>query len=410
MQQLDVEACRRQFPGLARQVGGRPAVFFDGPGGSQVPSVVIDAMTDCLTHRNANDGGLFATSREVGEVVNSARQAVADLIGAPDPDEVVFGQNMTTLTFALSRSLARTWRQGDEVVVTRLDHDANVTPWVLAAEEAGAVVRVLDIDPTNCTLRLDQFQNLLTDRTRLVAVGLASNAVGTVNPIGEMVAAARRVGALVFVDAVHIVPHRPVDVMALGADFLACSCYKFFGPHLGVLWGRREHLERLPAYKVRPAPDSIPGRWMTGTPSFEAIAGTRAAVDYLAGIGGGSDRGVALATGYAAIQGYENALAEQFLDGIARLPAWRVWGITDSARLADRVPTFGLTHRTKPAAEVAGILGEQGYFVWNGHFYAPGLIDAIGLAKAGMLRVGFLHYNTASEIDRLLNVLGDLGT
>ena len=408
-QQLDVNACRRQFPGLARQVNGNPAVFLDGPGGSQVPQSVIDAVADCLAHRNANEGGSFETSRAAGEVVEAARGAVADLLGAADPGEVVFGANMTTLTFALSRALARTWKPGDEVVVTRLDHDANVTPWVLAAADVGATVRFLDIDPSDCTLRLDLFSTLLNERTKLVAVGLASNAVGTVNPVRELVAAARRVGALVFVDAVHAVPHRSVDVIALGADFLVCSPYKFFGPHLGALWGRRDLLERLPAYKVRPAPDSGPGRWMTGTPSFEAIAGTRAAVDYLGRLGTGANRRAALTTGFAAVQAHETALTAQFLDGFARLPAWRVWGISDPSRLGDRVPTFGLTHRTKPAAEVASLLGAQGLFVWSGNFYAQGLIERLGLAPAGMLRIGFLHYNTAEEVARTLDALAAFG-
>ena len=407
--QLEVIACRRQFPGLARQVNGRPAAFLDGPGGSQVPQSVIDAVADCLAHRNANDGGAFATSRAVGEVVDAARGAVADLLGAADPDEVVFGLNMTTLTFALSRALAKSWHPGDEIVVTRLDHDANVAPWVLAATDAGATVRFLDIDPTDCTLRLDLLPDLLNDRTKLVAVGMASNAVGTVNPVAEVVAAARRGGARVFVDAVHAVPHRPVDVVALGADLLACSPYKFFGPHSGVLWGRRELLERLPAYKVRPAPDSGPGRWMTGTPSFEAIAGTHAAVDYLASLGAGNDRRAALAAGYAAIRAHETALAAQFLEGLARLPAWRVWGIADPARIGDRVSTFGLTHRTRPAAEVASTLGAQGLFCWSGNFYASGLIERLGLAPAGMLRIGFLHYNTAEEVARTLDALVAVG-
>jgi cysteine desulfurase family protein (TIGR01976 family) len=294
-------------------------------------------------------------------------------------------------------------------VVTRLDHDANVTPWVLAAADAGATVRFLDIDPTDCTLRLDLLPSLLNERTKLVAVGLASNAVGTVNPVHEVVVAARRAGALVFVDAVHAVPHRPVDVVTLGADFLACSPYKFFGPHSGVLWGRHELLERLPAYKVRPAPDSSPGRWMTGTPSFEAIAGTRAVVDYLASLGDGKDRHAALTAGYAAIRAHETSLAAQFLDGLVGLPAWRVWGIADPARIGDRVSTFGLTHRTKPAAEVASALGAQGLFVWSGHFYAQGLIERLGLAPAGMLRIGFLHYNTAEEVARILDALAAVG-
>ena len=408
--QLDVDSCRRQFPGLARLVNGHPAAFLDGPGGSQVPRMVIDAVADCLAHRNANDGGAFATSREAGAVVSAARQAVADLLGAADPAEVVFGMNMTTLTFALSRALARTWRPGDEVVVTRLDHDANVSPWVLAAADAGAVVKFLDIDPEDCTLRLDLLPGLLSERTKLVAVGLASNAVGTVNPVREIADAAHKVGALVFVDAVHAVPHLSVDVAELGADFLACSPYKFFGPHLGVLWGRRNLLEELPAYKVRPAPDSGPGRWMTGTPSFEAIAGTRAAVEYLASIGGGgADRRAALAAGYEAIHAHEILLASQFLEGLARLPAWRAWGVADPARVGCRVSTFGLTHRARPAAEVAATLGEQGLFAWSGHFYAQGLIERLGLAPAGMLRVGFLHYNTAGEVARTLDALAAVG-
>jgi cysteine desulfurase family protein (TIGR01976 family) len=409
MQQLDVTACRRQFPGLARVVDARPAAFLDGPGGSQVPQSVIDAVTDCLAHRNANEGGAFATSRAAGAVVDAGRAAVADLLGAEDPDEVVFGPNMTTLTFALSRALARTWQAGDEVVVTRLDHDANVTPWVLAAADAGATVRFLDIDPSDCTLRLDLLPALLNERTKLVAVGMASNAVGTVNAVRAVVTAAQRVGALVFVDAVHAVPHRPVDVAALGADFLACSPYKFFGPHLGVLWGQRALLERLPAYKVRPAPDSGPGRWMTGTPSFEAIAGTHAAVEYLARLGTGADRRAALATGYASIRAHETDLAAQFLDGLARLPAWRVWGIADPARIGDRVATFGLTHRTRPATEVAAEFGARGIFVWSGHFYAQGLVERLGLPPAGMLRIGFLHYNTAEEVARTLDALAAVG-
>jgi cysteine desulfurase family protein (TIGR01976 family) len=396
---------RRQFPGLARQVNGQAAVFLDGPGGSQVPQSVIDAVADCLAHRNANDGGSFATSREVTSLVDAGRKAMADLLGASDPNEIVFGQNMTSLTFALSRSLAKTWKPGDEIVVTRLDHDANVTPWVLAAADAGATVRHLDINPSDCTLRLDLLPELLNDRTKLVAVGMASNAVGTVSPVGAVVEAARRIGALVFVDAVHAVPHRLVDVAALGCDFLACSPYKFFGPHLGVLWGRHELLEGLTAYKVRPAPNVGPGKWMTGTPSFEAIAGTHAAVDYLASLGRGSDRRAALADAYSAIQSHETDLAERFIRGLERLPAWRVWGITDPSRMNERVATFGLTHRSQPASAIASALAEQGIFTWAGHFYAVEIVERLGLAPNGMLRIGFLHYNTAEEVDRTLAAL-----
>jgi cysteine desulfurase family protein (TIGR01976 family) len=411
---LDVAACRRQFPGLGRQVGGRPAVFFDGPGGSQVPRRVIDAVADCLAHHNANEGGLFATSREAGEIVAAAHKAVADLLGSDDPDLVVFGPNMTSLTFALGRSLARVWSPGDEVVVTRLDHDANVTPWVLAAKEAGAVVQFLDVDPAECSLRLDRLKGLLSPQTRLVALGVASNAVGTINPVAEIAAAAHRVGALVFLDAVHAVPHLLADVRRWGADFLVCSAYKFFGPHLGVLWGRRELLERLPAYKIRPAPETLPGRWMTGTPSFEAIAGTGAAVDYLADLGrqvapiAPAGRREALAAAFAAIRRHESTLTARLLAGLARRPSWHVWGVVAEDRLGGRVPTFGLTHERHTPRQLAKALAERGIFVWSGDFYALGLVEALGLAPEGMLRIGLLHYNTAEEVDRFLASLDEL--
>jgi cysteine desulfurase family protein (TIGR01976 family) len=405
---LDVVACRRQFPGLEKTIEGRPAVFFDGPGGSQVPARVINAMVTCLAQHNANEGGLFATSREVGTIVAAAHEAAADLLGCTDPDQIIFGANMTTLTFALSRSLARTWSRGDEIIVTRLDHEANVSPWLLAAQDAGVVVRFLDIDPTDCTLRLDELAQLLNAKTRLVAVGVASNAVGSINPVAEIATAAHQVGALVCLDAVHAVPHLLADVQAWGGDFVLCSPYKFFGPHLGILWGRRELLERLPAYKVRPAPDNLPGRWMTGTPSFEAIAGVRAAVDYLEELGRQvsparpSNRRAALTAAYAAIRQHENALMDRFLAGVARLPGWRVWGITATKKVQQRVPTFGLTHHRHPPAQLARWLADDGIFSWHGHFYAPGLIERLGLAPDGLLRIGLLHYNTHEEVQRLL--------
>jgi cysteine desulfurase family protein (TIGR01976 family) len=389
-------------------IEGRPAVFFDGPGGSQVPARVIDAVATCLAQHNANEGGLFATSRQVDTIVTAAREAVADLLCCTDSDLIVFGPNMTTLTFALSRSLARTWSKGDEVIVTRLDHDANVSPWLLAAQDAGVVVRFLDIDPTDCTLRVDQLAQLLNARTKLVAVGVASNAVGTINPVARIAAAAHQVGALVCLDAVHAVPHLLADVEAWGGDFVLCSPYKFFGPHLGILWGRREWLERLPAYKVRPAPDRLPGRWMTGTPNFEAIAGVRAAVEYLEELGrqvspdGPSNRRAALKAAFAAIRRHETELMDLLFAGLARLPGWRVWGITAAKNLHQRVPTFGLTHQRHTPAQLARFLTDNGIFCWHGHFYAPGLIESLGLAPDGLLRIGLLHYNTHEEVQRLL--------
>lgn len=410
----DVERARSQFPGLRRTVNGQPAVFFDGPGGSQVPQRVVDAVADCLVHHTANEGGAFVTSQEASGIVDAAREAIADLIGCRDAELVVFGANMTTLTLALSRALARTWAPGDEILLTRLDHDANVTPWILAAKEAGAQVRFLDIDPADCTLRVDDLQQLLTDRTRLVALGVTSNAVGTINPVRQIVEQAHRVGALVFVDAVHSLPHLATSVEALNCDFLVCSAYKFFGPHLGILWGRRELLKGLPAYKIRPAPDSLPGRWMTGTPSFEAIAGALAAVDYLADLGrdhaqdGTMGRPAALLAAMEAIRAYEGELAKRFLEQLGRRPAWRVWGTADTQSIDRRVPTFGLTHERRTPEDVALALAKRGFFTWNGHFYAQGLIERLGLAPHGMLRVGLLHYNTADEVDRLVDFLDDL--
>jgi len=404
--EFNVENARSQFPGLARRQQGKPVAFFDGPGGSQVPQRVIDAVADCLAHHNANDGGAFATSREVTAMCDQARRSVADFLGADDPDTIVFGQNMTTLTFALSRSLARTWKPGDEIVVTRLDHDANVSPWRSAAEDMGTKVRFLEIDPADCRLRVDELSRILNGRTKVVAVGVASNAVGTVNPVREIAAAGHRVGALVFLDAVHAAPHLHLDVNELGADFLACSAYKFFGPHVGILWGRRELLEQFHAYKVRPAPDDLPGRWMTGTPNFEGIAGTMAAIDYLADLGtGGTDRVAALKSAYAAIKVHESNLAGRFLTRINQLPNWKVWGITDDRRLDQRVATFGLTHRSRNSKEVAAVLAEHGIFAWAGNFYALELVETLGLMPDGMLRIGFLHYNTIDEVDCLVQAL-----
>jgi len=410
---FDVGWCRRQFPALARTLGGQPIVYFDGPAGSQVPDRVIDAVIRYLVETNANHGGLFETSRQSDAVLESAHRALADFLGTDDPAEVVFGANMTSLTFALSRSLARTWRAGDEILVTRLEHDANVTPWVLAARDAGATVRHVEIRAGDCTLALDDLASGLSPRTRLVAVGCAQNAVGTINPIGEIVRLAHEHGALVFLDAVHYAPHRLLDVAGWGCDFLACSAYKFFGPHVGVLWGRRELLEQLPAYKVRPAPEEIPGRWMTGTQNHEGIAGTLAAVEYLAELGrtlvpDAADRRAALVSAYQGIAAYERQLVAGLLAGLAELPAVKVWGITDSARLGQRVPTVAVTHRRLSPGDLAEYLARRGIFVWHGNFYALPLTDALGLEPDGLLRLGLLHYNTDEEVRRLLAALREL--
>jgi len=410
---FDVSRCRRQFPALQRTVAGVPAVFFDGPAGSQVPQRVIDAIADYLAHTNANHEGLFATSRENDAMLHEAHRALADFLGADDPDTVAFGANMTSLTFAFSRALARMWRGGDEILVTRQDHDANVTPWVLAARDAGATVRHVEIRRDDCTLDMDDLAAKLSPRTKLVAVGCASNAAGTINPVAQIARMAHDVGALVFLDAVHYAPHGLPDVAAWDCDLLACSAYKFFGPHVGVLWGRRELLAELPAYKVRPAPDDLPGRWMTGTQNHEGIAGTLAAVEYLADLGrilrpDAPDRRAALHAAYEGIVGYERELVGRLLSGLAELPEVKVWGITDPAQFDRRVPTVSITHARIGPAELAGFLAERGIFVWHGHFYAQPLTEALGLEPDGMVRIGLLHYNTAEEVDRLLAVLRSL--
>jgi cysteine desulfurase family protein (TIGR01976 family) len=409
-----VDHCRRQFPALSRRMADRPAVFFDGPGGTQSPQRVIEAVSHYLAHTNANHGGLYATSRESDRLLAEAHRGLADFLGADDPDCIVFGQNMTSLTFALSRSLARTWKSSDEIIVTRLDHDANVSPWVLAARDAGATVRYAQVRDEDCTLDLEELRHLLNERTKLVAVGCASNATGTINPIRDVADWAHQVGALVFVDAVHYAPHGLIDVQSLGCDFLACSAYKFFGPHVGVLWGRRSLLDRLEAYKVRPAPLTPPDKWMTGTQSHEAIAGALAAVEYLADLGrtlAASDalpRRAALREAYREIGLYERGLVAKLLAGLDQMPQIKVWGINSPERIEERVATVSFTHDRFTAAQMAEQLGHAGFFTWHGNYYALNLTEALGLEPDGMLRVGMVHYNTLTEVERFLEALHGL--
>lgn len=405
--QFSPEWAKGQFPALER-----PAIFLDGPAGSQVPRAVVDAVSSYYVKHNANHGGAFRTSRESDAVADWARRSCADLYGAPDPECVAFGANMTTLTFAVSRAIATEWHAGDEVIVTRLDHDANVSPWVRAAADRGAVVKHVAVNPADCTLDLDDYRKKLSRRTKLVAVGAVSNAVGTRNPVAEMTKLAHEVGALVFVDAVHHAPHLAMDVTAWDCDFACCSAYKFFGPHVGVLYGKREHLERLPAYKVRPSPETLPDRWMTGTQNFAAIAGVGAAVEYLAGVGraagGHGDRRANLLRAFAAIEASERELGAKLLAGLASLKKVNVHGITDPARAAERVPTVSFTHAAKSPLEVAEFLGAKDIFVWHGNFYALPLTEALGVEPAGMVRVGLLHYNTAADVNELIAALGEL--
>ncbi len=402
---------------------------------------VIDAVVAYYRDANANHGGAFATSVRSDAILEEAHEAVADLLGAASPAEVKFGQNMTSLTFALSRSIARVLRPGDEVVISRLDHEANRAPWIAAAADAGATVREIPFDPAACTLDLGFLDDVLSERTRLVAVGYASNAVGTVNPVAEIVRRAHAVGAWTFVDAVHYAPHGLIDVATLGTDFLACSAYKFFGPHLGILWGRTELLEALPAYKVRPASD----RWETGTQNHEGIAGTLAAVEYLAevgerfgageaGAGGaagsgarvggssgeagagapagtGSSRRARLVSAMRAIEAYERELSARLLTGVVGIPGLKVHGLADPARVAERTPTFAVTLAGWTPRGLAEALAAAGIYAWEGDFYATTLVEDLGLATSGgVVRLGMVHYTTFDEVDRLLATLGALAS
>jgi cysteine desulfurase family protein (TIGR01976 family) len=408
-QALDSAWVREQFPSLKLRVNGHPAAFLDGPAGTQVPKQVMDAIQNYLLNLNANTGGTFGTSRGTDAMITSARGAMGDFFHC-DKDEVVFGQNMTTITFALSRAIGRELQPGDEIVVTTLDHDANVAPW-RALEEKGAVIRQVDIREADCTLDLDDLKRKITPKTKLVAVGYASNAVGTINPVAEITKLAHAAGALMFIDAVHYAPHGPIDVRALDCDFLACSPYKFFGPHMGTLYGKREHLLRLKPYKVRPASDSLPDRWETGTQLHELIAGIAAAVDYIAELGrrcnpGAQDRREALLAAYRATRQHEMALLSQLVPGLLAIPGLQFFGITDPQRFSDRCSTVSVRLPNHTPTEIAAFLGDRGIFTWDGNYYALNLTERLGVEQTGgLLRIGLVHYNTADEVDRLLSAL-----
>ena len=411
---FDVEALRRRFPALAIEDRGRPVALFDGPGGTQVPETVIAAIGDYYRTSNANHGGPFLTSRRSDQIAHEAHQAMADMLGAADPSEIKFGANMTTLTFHVSRSIGATMRPGDEIVVTALDHEGNVGPWKAIAADRGLVVRTVDIHAADVTLDLASLDAVLSERTKLVAVGWASNAVGTINPVAEIVRRAHAAGAWTYLDAVHAAPHLPLDVRAVGTDFLACSTYKFFGPHAGVLYGRREVFDALPAYKLRPAED----HFETGTGNFEGLAGVTAAVDYLADVGttaGGAGKEASrrerVLAGMRAIRAYELELYRHLADGLEAIPGLRLYGITDRARFDERTPTAALTLAGIAPRAVAEALADEGIAVWDGDFYATGLIERLGLAETGgVVRIGLTHYNTVAEVDRLVEALARVAT
>jgi cysteine desulfurase family protein (TIGR01976 family) len=405
-QSFPVEDIRSRFPALARREGGNLAAYLDGPGGTQVPLSVIEAMASPLREGTSNLGGGFGSSELAEDITERGRNAMADFFNA-DPAEIAFGQNMTSLTFAVSRAIATTWRPGDAIILTSLDHDANFTPWARAAEETGIEVRVAEFDPATGLLDPVAISALLDERVKLVAVCLAANSIGTLVDVASVTAAAHEVGALVYVDAVHAGPHHLIDVDDLGCDFLVASAYKFFGPHTGVLFGRLAHMAQLPAYKVRPAPSDPPGKWETGTQSFESIAGVAATVDYIAGLGeSGVTRRQSLESAFSRIHDHETTLSERFLEGLAGLKRVRLYGVPAAG--LDRVSTFAIGVDGHHADEVARRLVEHGLYVWSGHYYAVNVMERLGvLDGGGLVRIGFVHYNTTEEVDRVLEALAE---
>lgn len=409
---FDIGWVRSQFPSLSQTVSGHTAVFFDGPGGTQVPQRVIDAISDYLRRNNANTGGAYATSRYTDAMIADARSAVADFL-ASGPDEIIFGPNMTTLTYAISRSIGRELRSGDEIVLTQLDHDANISPWAALAER-GITIQMVDIHEEDCTLDMEDFARKITPRTKLVAVGMASNAVGTINNAKEIVRLAHQVGAMAYLDAVHYAPHHAIDVRALDCDFLACSTYKFFGPHMGLLYGKREHLQRLQPFKVRANTNTVPNRWEWGTLNHECIAGISACIEYLADLGRHAEaslttRREALLAAFAAIHQHERRLMQATIRGLLSIPGFKLYGIADPERFDERCPTMAIRAARFTPLQLATKLGERGIFTWDGNYYALNLTERLDVEKdGGFLRIGLVHYNTMEEVERLLAALRDI--
>ncbi len=407
---IDVTEVRKCFPGLQR-----PAIFLDNPGGTQIAQASIDRINAYLVKTNANHGGAFATSRESDGLLEEAHSASADFLNAARADEIVFGPNMTSLTFNISRSLARTWKPGDNILVTRLDHDANVSPWVMAAADRGISVTTVDFHPEDGTLDMEDLAAALEHHPRLVAVGYASNALGTINPVANIIEMAHACGALVYIDAVQYAPHGPIDVQKLGCDFLVCSSYKFFGPHAGILYGRHDLLEDLIAYKVRPAPTDPPGKFQTGTANHEGIAGILGALEYLEWVGtaygeayqlfySGEFKGrrLHLKQAMAAIRDYEYTLSLAQLKVFSNITGLKTYGLTDPDRVAERVPTFSFTLKGKTPRQAAAALDREGLYVWDGNYYALGVTERLNIEQSGgMVRIGPVHYNTLDEIGRL---------
>jgi cysteine desulfurase family protein (TIGR01976 family) len=414
MKEFEVNTYRNQFPALRKE---NPPIFLDAVGGTQVPDSVIAAVTDYFINKNGNKGGVFPTSRATDEVMDTTREITADFLNAPQTKEVIFGPNFTTLTFHISRAMSTEWKEGDEIIVSRLDHDANVSPWVRAAEDKGVTVRYADIVDGDCQIDLEGYAKLISPKTKLVAFCAASSSVGTCPDVKQMTEIAHQVGAIVYVDAVAYAPHGPIDVQKWGADFVGVSTYKFFGPHIGLLWGKEEHLQRLPAYKIRPAPNVLPGKWLNGAQSYETLAGVIAAMEYIASIGRDhpeyqnqfpqfTRRRLDMKTGMTAIQNYERILTWRFIEQMKTIPEYTLWGITDEGKAAWRVPTIAVSRNGAFSNDIALYLSNNRMYIWSRSVYSISLSERLGLEKTGgFIRAGFVHYNTIDEVDRLVEAL-----
>jgi cysteine desulfurase family protein (TIGR01976 family) len=403
---FDVASSRSQFPALALKDGGAPRVYFDNPAGTQVPQQVIDRTVECLATKNANLGGYFSTTVQAGELVDLAHQACADFYNAASASEIVFGQNMTTLTFHMSRCLGRKFKAGDEIVLSRMDHDANIAPWLLLADDLGLVVRWMDFDTDTYEFPDDALTKVLSDKTKLVAMGMASNCTGTVNDAKHFAKQAKAAGALVYLDAVQLAPHYAMDVQDLGADIVVSSAYKWFGPHQGILWGREELLKETFGYKVRPASEELPHKFETGTLSHEGMAGTLGAIEYLEQFGTGETRAKRIASAWTAMAEYEQKLTLKLIEGLRSFKGLTVRGVTSANAMHRRVPTVSFTLEGHQPANLAKAFAKDNIFVWSGHNYAIEPVGRMGLLdKGGVLRIGLAHYNTEAEVDALLSSL-----
>jgi len=407
----DIDRIRANFPALQRELDGQPIIFFDNPAGTQVPRSVVERMNEAMFYKNANLGGSFATSAAAQQLVDEAHRAGELFVNAPHAGEVFFGQSMTTLTFGMSRTICADFAPGDEIILTRMDHDANIAPWLLAAEDRGLVVRWLDFSEESFEFDLEDLSRLITERTRLIALNYASNVTGSINDVAAAARIAHDRGAQLFVDAVQYAPHGLLDVASLGCDYLVCSAYKFFGPHYAMLWGRRDRLQALRAYKVRAVSDELPGRFTTGTTNREQLAGVHGAIAYLAELGdsygrpAGADLRSRLAAGYEAMKSYEDGLTQRLIEGLLTIRGVRVLGITNRADFSRRVSTVSFVAENIPASRIASSLAREGIQVWDGHNYALEIYRKLGLLEAGGVRIGPVHYNTVEEVDRTLERL-----